>query len=53
MDKKEEKTLGDDVLAKEPEVKAPKIVPLTKEQLESRQRAHEMKVAKFLAGGEF
>ncbi len=36
----------------EPKVKAPKIV-LTPEQIASRQLAHEIKVAKFLAGGEF
>ena len=33
-------------------VKVPKIV-LTPEQIASRQRAHDIKVAKFLAGGEF
>lgn len=35
------------------ESKAQKPHVLTPEQIESRQRAHEAKVAKFLAGGEF
>ena len=35
-----------------PDVKQAK-VKLTPEQIASRQRAHDMKVAKMLAGGEF
>ncbi len=35
------------------EVKTKKKVGLNPEQLASRQRAHDIKVAKFLAGGEF
>ena len=44
----------DDVLQPTPEAepKRPKVV-LSPEQIASRQRAHEIKVAKFLAGGEF
>ena len=46
----------EEVLGPEPEVElkvdTPKIV-LTPEQLASRQLAHDIKVAKFLAGGEF
>lgn len=33
--------------------KKPKGVEPSPEQLESRQRAHDIKVAKFLAGGKF
>ena len=36
-----------------PKVDAKSITTLSPEHYESRQRAHELKVAKFLAGGEF
>ena len=53
MVKKEEEIKGEDV----PEVKvAPKVKPkvvLSPKQIASRQLAHELKVIKFLAGGEF
>jgi len=41
----------EDVFKSEPEVK-PKVV-LSSEQIASRQLAHDIKVAKFLAGGKF
>ncbi len=34
-------------------VKSTKKVGLTKEQIESRQRAHDLKVQEFLAGGDY
>ena len=52
MVKKDNETWEEDVVEVKPEVVIPKVV-LTPEQIASRQRAHEMKVAKFLAGGEF
>ena len=46
----------DEVKVEEPKEapkKTPKLPVLTPEQIASRERAHEIKVAKFLAGGEF
>jgi len=54
MDKSEEEmeleTLEAETLIVEADMEVPKLTP---EQLASRQRAHEIKVEKFLAGGEF
>ncbi len=41
-----------DPVVEEPKKKAP-VPKLTLEQIASRQQAHAIKVAKFLAGGEF
>jgi len=45
----------DEKVVEKPKVEATKVKPpiMTEEQIESRKRAHEMKVRKFLAGGEF
>ena len=43
-------TLEAETLMVEADMEVPKLTP---EQLASRQRAHEIKVEKFLAGGEF
>ena len=45
--------MGDKEKDKAISAKAPSRPVLTPEQIASRQRAHEMKVAKFLAGGKF
>ena len=50
MDNIELETLEVETQLVEADMEVPKLTP---EQLASRQRAHEIKVEKFLAGGEF
>ena len=53
MEKDKDTKLGDDLKEKETAKPKQAKVVFSPEQIASRQRAHENKVAKFLAGGKF